>query len=411
MTNNAPKKVPFHQKIKFSVLGAVASIAFVLIPAYALVAVVDPGSMTIFQTQFGKQLAEFANQARNQAEQITIAKAEQVLMERLQKEANTLSASVTNKLNSAVNEKLNSLGNGALGKVLSNSGLSLPSVAGPNVIGHVDPAATQSQLAQIGATDNVKDVLAVQAQIALTNQLNDRLNVTSMLDEKPTTGTCSPGVTNCTILTLLREYDAIAMTDLQKVNVGAVNYQVAQKGTWDQAVLSKMYEMTGTKTFDVLAFLTPAHTIPLGFDRNPVTAANLEKSMWLSQVMVGAKNDAQFLAKEAQQKEGGDSAGQLDAMAKIAKVQLARGAIMNVHNENLHLAFNAQFRACVVRPDAQDRVGATQEQQLVHIQSLLRCSNMIQLQQRQQELETQRLLGTMLLTLLDLYAVQEPGKR
>ena len=131
--------------------------------------------------------------------------------------------------------------------------------------------------------------------------------------------------------------------------------------------------------------------------------------MWLSQVMVGAKNDVQFLSDMAI--TAANTSGQLDAMAKLAKVQLARSAIMNVHNENLHNSLNSQFRACVVRPDVQDRVGATQEQQLVHIQSLLRCGNMIQLQQRQQELETQRLLGTMLLTLIDLYAVQEPGAK
>ena len=112
-----------------------------------------------------------------------------------------------------------------------------------------------------------------------------------------------------------------------------------------------------------------------------------------------------------QNKSYGDSASQMDAMSKIAKVQLARGAIMNVHNEDLHNSLNSQFRACVVRPDAQDRVGATQEQQLVHIQSLMRCNNMILLQMRQQELESQRLYGAMLLTLIDLYAVQEPGKR
>lgn len=407
MPNHTPRKIPFQQRIKYSILGAVASVAFVLIPAYALVANINPA-------QFQMMIAQQVQQVQNSLQQITLAKAidkaQQELMNKLYEKANTLTAGLQGKLNSAVSDKLNSITGGPVGRLLGNAGLSLNNVVGPNVAGHIDPATTQRQMSELGAIKNPVDAIATSTKIMLENQMHDRLNVTSMLDEKPASGTCTTS-SNCTILTLLREHDAIALSDLQKVNVGAVAYQVTQKGSWDEAVLKKVYSLTGESTLNLLSFLTPAQAIPLGFERNAQTASNLEKSMWLSQVMVGAKNDAQFLAKEMQDKQGGDTAGQVDAMAKIAKVQLARGAIMNVHNENLHNSLNAQFRACVVRPDAQDRVGATQEQQLVHIQSLLRCSNMIQLQQRQQELENQRLLGTMLLTLLDLYAVQEPGKR
>ena len=103
-----------------------------------------------------------------------------------------------------------------------------------------------------------------------------------------------------------------------------------------------------------------------------------------------------------------DLAPQLDAMSRLAKVQLAKTAIMNVHNDQLHDAMNNQFKACVGRPDAQDTVGGTSEQHLVQIQALLRCNNLIAMQSQQRELESQRLQGAILLTLLDIYAVQAP---
>lgn len=352
-----------------------------------------------------------AESLAQQAVAKAIDAAQQQLQTALSEKANALAAGIKDKLTSAVQDKMGAITGGAVGKLLTNAGVPIGTVAGPNVAGHVDPAVTDKQMAEMSAIKNPVDAIALQTKITLQDKLHDRLNVTSMLDEKPAANRCRTTTTNCTILTMLREYDDVALADLQKANIGAVAYQVEQKGMWSSAVLNQVYMLAGTDTFNVLAFLTPSHSIPLGFDRNAATAATLDKSMWLSQVMVGGKNDAQFLAKEMQNSKGADTAAQLDAMAKIAKVQLARGAIMNVHNENLHLSLNAQFRACVVRPDVQDRVGATQEQQLVHIQSLLRCSNMIQLQQRQQEMESQRLLGTMLLTLLDLYAVQEPKKR
>lgn len=404
MVNHTQRKIPFRHKIKYSVAGAVASIALVLIPAYALVAVIQP-------QQFQQIIISMDKQVQNSAEQIRQANAQKERLEELTRQANTISDGIKNGLPNAVQARIDSITNGPVGTLLRNAGLSITNVTGPAAVGHVDPDTTKRQMTEIGAVTNPVSAITAQTKITLENKLHDRLNVTSMLDEKPANSRCKTTTTNCTILTMLREYDDVALTDLQKVNIGAVAYQVEQKGMWSSAVLNQVYMLVGTDTFNVLSFLTPSHSIPLGFDRNAATAATLDKSMWLSQVMVGGKNDAQFLAKEMQNSKGADTAGQIDAMAKIAKVQLARGAIMNVHNENLHLSLNAQFRACVVRPDVQDRVGATQEQQLVHIQSLLRCSNMIQLQQRQQEMESQRLLGTMLLTLLDLYAVQEPKRR
>ena len=414
MTNNTLKKIPFLQKIRYSIVGAIASVAFVLIPAYAVVAVVEA-------TQFNAMIAQMVNQVKNSADQITLAKAQELLMKEIDKaqqkllndlhaKANTLADGLKGKLQNAVTDKLGVITGGPVGKLLTNAGLSMNNVSGPGVAGHIDPKITERQLTEVAAVKNPVDAIATQTKIMLENQLHDRFNVSSVLNEKPASGNCTTTSTNCTILTRLREYDAVALNNLQKINFGAIRSQVEQEASWAATLLQDTYKLVGTTTINVLAFLTPSQSIALGFEPNPATAANLEKSALLAQIMIGAKNDAPFLAKQAQDNLGGDAAKQLNAMSKIAKVQLARGAIMNVHNEAQQASFNAQFRACVVRPDPQDSIAATAEQQLVNIQSLLRCGNMIQLQQRQQDLETQRLLGTMLLTLLDLYAVQEPGK-
>lgn len=400
---NLIKKMKLRKLNHMMVGGAIAMA--VLVAPVAWAALLD-----VFNYKVGVAIQK-AELLAQQALMKAIDQAQQKLQQTLYDKANTIATTIQGKLGTAVQDRLGTITGGPVGQVLGNAGLTIGDVTGPNAIGHVDPATTKAQMGAISKAKNPLDAITEQTRITLENQLHDRLNVTSVLDEKPVKGTCTTTTKNCTILTLLREQDAIALTSLQKVNLAAVGYQVTQKGSWDEAVLSKIYSITGTDTINVLSFLTPSNAIPLGFERNAATAANLEKSMWLSQVMVGAKNDAQFLAKEMQNKSYGDSASQMDAMSKIAKVQLARGAIMNVHNEDLHNSLNSQFRACVVRPDAQDRVGATQEQQLVHIQSLMRCNNMILLQMRQQELESQRLYGAMLLTLIDLYAVQEPGKR
>ena len=407
MPNHTPRKIPFQQRIKYSILGVLVSIGFVLIPAYAVVAFID-------QTQFLQMIAQQKAQVVNSLEQITLAKAidqaQQELMNKLYEKANTLTAGLQGKLNSAVSDKLNSIAGGPVGKLLGNAGLTLGNVAGANVPGHIDPATTQRQMGELAAIKNPVDAIATAAKITLENQMHDRLNVTSMLDEKPASGNCTTTTSNCTILTLLREQDAKSVNELQMANVNAMGAQLSVSGPWDAVLLKNLYALAGKSDKEVVAFLTPSNSIPLGYDKNAETALTLQKSRWLSQVIVGTKNDMQFITESELPKDGSSDAAQVATMSKMAKTQLARGAIMNVNNDAMHTAMNSTFRACVVRPDAQDRIGATQEQQLVHLQSLQRCTNMILLQLRQQEMESQRIQGAMLLTLLDLYAVQEPGK-
>lgn len=340
-----------------------------------------------------------------------LANAQNELMKKLAEEANKLTSGLQNKLNNAISGELNKITNGQIGKLMQNAGINLSNIDGAP--GKVNTTKIDQQVKSLAGIDNIAGQVAAQTQIMLQNQLNDRLNVTSMLDEKPASGSCTTAQGDkCTILTRLREMDAVALNDLQRQNIAAVGLQISSGGgNWANNLLQNVYLKAGTAMQNpdspkLVQFLTPSHSIPLGFERSN-DAANLDKSMWLANAIIGSKNDVQFLTSSLSNK---DEKQQVDAMSKVAKIQLARSAIMNVHNQSLHNSLNGQFRACVVRPDAQDRIGATQEQQLVHIQSLLRCTNMILLQTRQQELESQRLSGAILLTLLDLYAVQQPSK-
>ena len=343
--------------------------------------------------------------------QQAIDKAQQQLMQKIADEANKLTSGMQNKLNNAISGELNKITNGQVGKLMQNAGISLSTIDGTP--GKVNTQQVKQQVQSLIGIDNVPGQIAAQTQIMLQNQMSDRLNVTSMLDEKPASGSCTTAQGDkCTILTRLREMDAVALNDLQRQNIAAIGLQISTGGgTWTTNLLQNVYSNAGTNmkdpdTVKLVQFLTPSHSIPLGYERAK-DAADLTKSMWIANTIIGSKNDVQFLTAGLSNR---DEKQQVDAVSKVAKIQIARSAIMNVHNPALQTSLNAQFRACVVRPDAQDRIGATQEQQLVHIQSLMRCNNMILLQTRQQELETQRLLGTMLLTLLDLYAVQQPSK-
>ena len=158
------RKIPLHQRIKYSVLGVLVSIGFVLIPAYAVVAFID-------QTQFLQMIAQQKAQVVNSLEQITLAKAidkaQQELTNKLYEKANTLTAGLQGKLNSAVSDNLNSIAGGPVGKLLGNTGLTLGNVAGAHVPGHIDPATTQRQMGELAAIKNPVDAIATAAKITL----------------------------------------------------------------------------------------------------------------------------------------------------------------------------------------------------------------------------------------------------
>ena len=373
----------------------------------AIASIMPISSANAFGIDTGAIVTAIKNaQIEDKIVQQAIDKAQQQLMQKIADEANKLTSGMQNKLNNAISGELNKITNGQVGKLMQNAGISLSTIDGTP--GKVNTQQVKQQVQSLIGIDNVPGQIAAQTQIMLQNQMSDRLNVTSMLDEKPASGSCTTAQGDkCTILTRLREMDAVALNSLQATNVLSVGEYVRQGNKFNGNIISNFYEIAGTTKSNpnataLFKALTPSPSIPLGYERS-ADAADLNKSRWLSHVLVGQKNDVNLLLNAVAL---GEETQQVDALSKLAKMQIARAAIMNVHNPDLHNALNGQVRACVVRPDAQDRIGATQEQQLVHIQSLLRCNNLIQLQSRQQELESQRLLGTMLLTLLDLYAAQ-----
>ncbi len=384
-------------RIKRSITGSMLALTVIAAPSPAF-------ALTVFDpTNFSLQKAIDAAQ---QALMKQLAEVQNKLMQKLHDEANKLTNGMQDKLNNAISGEVNKITNGQVGKLMQNAGINLSTIDGTP--GKVDTKKIDQQVKSLAGIDNIAGQVAAQTQIMLQNQMSDRLNVTSMLDEKPASGSCTTAQGDkCTILTRLREMDAVALNSLQTTNVLSVGEYVRQGNKFNGNIISNFYEIAGTTKSNpnataLFKALTPSPSIPLGYERS-ADAADLNKSRWLSHVLVGQKNDVNLLLNAVAL---GEETQQVDALSKLAKMQIARAAIMNVHNPDLHNALNGQFRACVVRPDAQDRIGATQEQQLVHIQSLLRCNNLIQLQSRQQELESQRLLGTMLLTLLDLYAAQ-----
>ena len=268
----------------------------------------------------------------------------------------------------------------------------------------------EKDVKDLKSNTNPTDAIAAQTALMIKNQISDRMSVSSMLDEKPN-GTCtSTSADKCTVLMILREQDARSLNALFKENISAARSEVeGQKGSWSTTVLKALQAKVGNSDAKLLQYLTIPPALPIGFEADAQSNQQLADARLLSFVLVGSKNDLQFAASSILDVNNKDnSLEQMNAISKIAKIQLARNAILNVNNEQTRASFNAQFRACVVRPDIRDTVGSTQEQHLVNIQSLLRCNNLILLQARQQEMESQRLQAITLLTLLDLYAVQEP---
>ena len=234
------------RKINNMVVGGALAMTIALAP-FAWAALLDSGTyiagvnaqkvFTNFES-LAQQAVVKAESLAQQAVAKAIDQAQQQLQNQLYEKANALAAGLQAKLTSAITDKLGAITNGPIGKLLTNTGVSLANVAGPGIPGHVDPAATQRQMTEIAAANNPLTAIATQTKIMLENQLSDRLNVTSMLDEKPGTGTCktAPG-DKCTILTALREQDAVAMEDLQRVNLAAIGFQLGRGSSFEKALL------------------------------------------------------------------------------------------------------------------------------------------------------------------------------
>jgi len=352
-------------------------------------------------TQFQSQLAGAINNQIAQAQKIFQL-------------SNQLNSELAGRLSQATQQTMNKVLGGGLSDTLSRSGTSMSEIDGKP--GKVNARDVNEQTTSLKKVDNPVDAITKQTELQLQNQMKDRLNVSSLLDEKPKTGSCqSVSGDKCTILKLLREKEAMSLQKLHNQSLAALTlYTTVSGNQWHtvlwQTVKKSALMGSGSEMQKLLNFLTAENSIPLGYDKDLSVTHNLNRARILSDVIAGSKNDVNLFSFKEMEEKGVDSAAQVDAMSKLAKVQLARNAIINVHNEQLHDTLNSQFKACVARPDNQDVVGNSVEQHLVAMQSLQRCTNLALLQMQQRELEAQRLQGAMLLTLLDIYAVQAPKK-
>lgn len=329
-------------------------------------------------------------------------------IDRTLRELSRLNSDALNMASRAVQNATRDAQSGAVSRALQQNGTSYSNIN--NTIGHISTDYASQQFDSIKQAKNVLDAVTMQTSITLENQLRDRLNVGSFLDEKPANGQCTTiAADKCTVLKLLREKEAVSLQTLHNQSIFSGNLASEIGSQW-QAYLIESVKSKGTSKEQLVSFLTAENAIPLGYDKNqdPSKTHNLSRARLLADVIAGSKNDLNILAFSDLRQMNQDSSFQIDAMSRLAKVQLAKTAIMNVHNDQLHDAMNNQFKACIGRPDAQDTVGGTTEQHLVQIQALLRCNNLISMQSQQRELEAQRLQGAILLTLLDIYAVQAP---
>lgn len=352
-------------------------------------------------TQFQSQLAGAINNQIAQAQKIFQL-------------SNQLDSAISGALSQSTQNTMNKVLGGGLSDTLSRSGTNMSEIDGKP--GKVNARDVNEQTSKLKDVKNPVDAITKQTELQLQNQMKDRLNVSSLLDEKPKTGSCqSVSGDKCTILKLLREKEAMSLQKLHNQSLAALTLYTTVSGNQWHTVLWQTVKQSGlmgsgSEMQKLLNFLTAENSIPLGYDKDMSVTHNLNRARILSDVIAGSKNDVNLFSFKEMEAKGVDNAAQVDAMSKLAKVQLARNAIINVHNEQLHDTLNSQFKACVARPDNQDVVGNSVEQHLVAMQSLQRCTNLALLQMQQRELEAQRLQGAMLLTLLDIYAVQAPKK-
>ena len=266
----------------------------------AIASIMPISSANAFGIDTGAIVTAIKNaQIEDKIVQQAIDKAQQQLMQKIADEANKLTSGMQNKLNNAISGELNKITNGQVGKLMQNAGISLSTIDGTP--GKVNTQQVKQQVQSLIGIDNVPGQIAAQTQIMLQNHMSDRLNVTSMLDEKPASGSCTTAQGDkCTILTRLREMDAVALNDLQRQNIAAIGLQISTGGgTWTTNLLQNVYSNAGTNmkdpdTVKLVQFLTPSHSIPLGYE--PAKgAADLTKSMWVANTIIGSKNDVQFL--------------------------------------------------------------------------------------------------------------------
>jgi hypothetical protein len=272
---------------------------------------------------------------------------------------------------------------------------------------------TAAEIASMQGLDNPTAAIVQQTTLDLQHRQVDSMNVVSYFDQPVSGAFPCKTQAKCTIIMALQESNAAHVDRLQKEVVERGQYWLQEKKDGNVAIADAFYNNVWTaglpagtdKTTvspSVFAkFLSPAPMIPVAFshDENRGALTVLQGSV-LADVLLGV-NEMIEISKYSETIDSNAKATQSKIMTRFARAQLARAAMVAVTSRELSDAMNSEFRACVVRPNQTDAIGASVQQHLVNVQYLLRCSNMSLLHMRRIQMEQSRLLATMLATMLD----------
>lgn len=265
----------------------------------------------------------------------------------------------------------------------------------------------------------VPDAIKRQLQAAEKIRLDEQSNLAVYLDAAVGTVPCKSSG-KCTILKYLQEQVANQVDTLQKdvVDAGAFWLSPNNKMAAPTLFNSSIYKIgfSDKKGIDpqaISSFLSPAPMIPAGFEPDYSKGAlTPERAKVLGDALVGLSDFRDYMNADELRSTPGGRIVQAKIMTRFARMQLARHAIMQVNHKSVSDAMNVEFKACVIRPNKEDSVGAHMTQHLVNIQQLLKCTNLSLMHMRRLQMEQSRLLGAILATQLDQWAFstsQEAG--
>lgn len=254
---------------------------------------------------------------------------------------------------------------------------------------------------------------AIKAAVAANQKvrLDEQANLAVYLDSAVGTVPCKGGGT-CTILKYLQEQVATQVDTLQKdvVDAGAYWLDPANKMAAPSRFNDMIYKIgfsdkIGKDPQAVSGFLSPAPMVPAGFEpdysKGALTPA---RAKVLGDALVGLSDFRSYMDSNDLRAAPSGRIVQAKIMTRFARMQLARHAIMQVNHKSVSDAMNVEFKACVIRPNKDDALKAHENQHLVNIQQLLKCTNLSLMHLRRIQMEQSRLLGAMLATQLDQWA-------
>lgn len=277
-------------------------------------------------------------------------------------------------------------------------------------------------IATMRGLDNPTAAIVQQTILDLEHRQLDSMNVVSYFDQPVSGAFACKTQAKCTIIMALQESGAAHVDRLQKEVVDRGQYWLQAKQDKNRAIADAFYDNVWeqglpagtdkTKRASVpefAKFLSPAPMIPVAFSHDESRGAlTVTQGSVLADVLLGV-NEMIELSDYSATIDSNAKATQAKIMTRFARSQLARSAMVAVTSRELSDSMNSEFRACVVRPNQTDAIGASVQQHLVNVQYLLRCSNMSLLHMRRIQMEQSRLLATMLATMLDQMSTTDFG--